>query len=146
MTASSEAIVVGLERAGRSGKMLERYAFEMGEHRTVLDQASVPTLMILFASAVEQRPKPEIGWLVDQHDPLSVQERKEATMLREKIEAALRAAGKEELVQPLRDGGVWIWLSKPATVDSTELGRYFALASGMEKLPWALYALPPAAW
>jgi hypothetical protein len=145
-SASAEAIIIGLKRADRRGKGMAQHAFQLGEHRTVPDHAVVPTLMLCFGPAIEQCPKPGIGWVVDQYDPLSPQQRKEAVMLREKIEQGFRAAGRDDLVQPLREGAAWVWLSKPSTVDSTELGRYLELASGIAKIPWALYALPPAAW
>jgi hypothetical protein len=145
-TASAEAIVVGLDRSGRSGKMLEHHAFEIGAHRTVSNQENLPTLMLVFGAAIAQRPKPGIGSLVDQYDPLSIQQRKEVEMLREKLERDFRAGGREDLVQALREGQAWVWLSMPKTVDSTEFGRYIALASGVDKLPWAMYALPPGPW
>jgi hypothetical protein len=143
---SPEAVAVAFERAGRIARLPTSYAPHLGEHRTVSEEADLPTLQLL--SGIDAEPRsPETRRLLYRYDPLPSGDRTEATALRAKLEDALRAGHRDDLLPFLRGSNAWLpVLGVPPTVDARELKRYLALTAGEDKIQWALFALPHASW
>jgi hypothetical protein len=139
--ASPHALLVALERSGRSGRTRTFHRLEVGEHRTVADGATLPTLLLVMSTdAIAVNPARRV---VGQHDPLSHEQRAEAVRLRGRLEGALRAMKRTDLLLALHVAAPWLAERAPPELDRAELERYLELASGEDKIAWVLYASPP---
>jgi len=141
--ASPHAIMVGLERAGRRGKSLPLLGPEVGEHRTIAEDAELPTLVLTMGADSEQLPDPAQARLVGRRDPVSPSRRAEAVELRGRLEQQLRDTHREDLIGALRNGATWLGPLVPTDLNRAELERYMELAGGEDKVPWTLFLLPP---
>jgi hypothetical protein len=141
-TYSEEAIAVGLELGGRTARMPPKLAWSLGEHRTTVTAAGLPTLLVASGIAAEELPRTFVAPPVFVHDPLSPAQRAEVRSLRDDLRRRLVQAHRPDLRQPLDDANGWFWMLAPPSLPIDEVHRYLHLASGEDKMPVCLFVLP----
>jgi hypothetical protein len=145
-TGSPEALAIVLTRAGRTAKLMPAYGFAAGDHRTVSSTVELPTFVMATGVGIERLPYADKAKELYYHDPVSKRDRSKAKKLRSKLEKQLVAIGRSDLVPPLDDAAYWLGWIAPPGIDKEALATYLRLVSGPERLPVALYQLPPVQW
>jgi hypothetical protein len=145
-TGSPEALTIELERSGRRAMMMPWYAPAVGEHRTVPPTAKLPTLVLATGVSIERVPHRAEARTLFERDLLGAKKRAAVIARRKKLEEALISAGRNDLVEPLDASVPWLWARVPPGIDQGELNRYLKDTAGSEKVPVALFSLPPVTW
>jgi hypothetical protein len=145
-TGSPEALAIALERSGRKAKMMPWYAPAVGKHRTIPATAAVSTLVLATGVGVERVPHKAMARTLFERDRMGSQKRAAIIARRKKLEEALLAARRRDLLEALDSSVPWLWLSVPPSIDQAELNLFLKDTVGEEKIPIALYSLPPVTW
>jgi hypothetical protein len=145
-TGSPEALTIALERSGRKPKMMPWYAPAVGEHRTIESTAKVLTLVLATGVAIERVPHKNEARTLFERDTMGSKKRAAIIERRKKLADALIAARRNDLLEALDASVPWLWLRVPPSIDQGELHRYLKDTVGNDKIPIALYSLPPVTW
>jgi hypothetical protein len=145
-TGSPEALAIVITRAGRTAKLMPPYGFATGEHRTVPSTVAMPTLVVATGVGIERIPYADKAKELYYNDPVPRRDRAQARKLRAKLSKQLTAIGRSDLIYPLDDGAGWLAWVPPPGIDKEALFTYLSLIAGPERLPIALYQLPPVTW
>jgi hypothetical protein len=122
------------------------YAPSVGAHRTIEATVKIPTLVVATGVGVERVPHRDEGRVLFVRDRMGAKKRVAIIAQRKKLEEALLAAGRRDLLEALDASVPWLWFHVPPSIDQGELNRYLKDTVGDEKIPVVLYSLPPVTW